>query len=131
MAIVALTRNGVGISPSALRRMGIRALVEVSESPSRIVEVIQSVAAGDDLLTGVNSADDTEGVASVNLTKREREILRLLATGRRNVDIASELSLSVQTVEFHVSSVLMKLGAKSRTEAADIARKLGMLSVDN
>ncbi len=51
------------------------------------------------------------------LTSREADVLRLLARGLSNKKIASELSLGLRTVEGHVSSILMKLGATSRTEA--------------
>jgi DNA-binding NarL/FixJ family response regulator len=52
-----------------------------------------------------------------HLTLREREVLGLLSNGHRNAQIAEELGLSVRTVEFHVSNLLDKLGARSRAEA--------------
>jgi NarL family two-component system response regulator LiaR len=55
------------------------------------------------------------------LTKRELEILRLMAAGTSNPDIASTIFVSRSTVKFHVSNILMKLGAGSRTEAVAIA----------
>jgi DNA-binding CsgD family transcriptional regulator len=58
------------------------------------------------------------------LTKREAEILQLLAKGLRNSAIASKLFLSTKTVDHHVSSILTKLGVPSRAEAAAMARKL-------
>jgi len=58
------------------------------------------------------------------LTKREAEILQLLAKGLRNSAIARKLFLSTKTVDHHVSSILMKLGVPSRAEAAAMARKL-------
>lgn len=62
------------------------------------------------------------------LTSREVEILQLLATGQSNAEIAEHLFLSSGTVRNHVSSILSKLGARSRTEAVATARQLGMLS---
>jgi DNA-binding NarL/FixJ family response regulator len=53
--------------------------------------------------------------------------MRLLADGRTNRDIASELYLSPRTVDMHVRNILGKLGCASRTEAAARARELGLL----
>ena len=52
------------------------------------------------------------------LSKREQEVLDLVALGKTNSDIANALFISVRTVKFHVSSILTKLNAKNRTEAA-------------
>jgi DNA-binding CsgD family transcriptional regulator/tetratricopeptide (TPR) repeat protein len=60
------------------------------------------------------------------LTSREVEVLRLLATGRSNREIASELFIASKTVSVHVSNILAKLGAASRTEAAAIAHENGV-----
>jgi DNA-binding CsgD family transcriptional regulator len=61
------------------------------------------------------------------LTRRELEILRLVAVGRTNPEIARELFLSPRTVEMHVRHMLAKLGCRSRTEAAGRAHELGLL----
>src|SRR5690606_22277184 len=61
------------------------------------------------------------------LTRREREVLRLLALGHPNKRIAGELSVSERTVKFHVGSILAKLGASNRTEAIALARERGLL----
>jgi len=60
------------------------------------------------------------------LTDREREVLRLLATGTSNKEIGAELFISPKTVSVHVSNILAKLGAASRTEAAAIAHREGV-----
>jgi DNA-binding NarL/FixJ family response regulator len=59
------------------------------------------------------------------LTSREREVLRALAGGRSNREIASELFISDKTASVHVSNILAKLGAASRTEAAAIVHDNG------
>lgn len=64
---------------------------------------------------------------AVGLTPREREILPLLVAGRTNAEIADVLIISPRTVGVHVSRILRKLGAARRTEAADIARRRGLL----
>jgi DNA-binding NarL/FixJ family response regulator len=61
------------------------------------------------------------------LTRREVEIVRMVATGRTNREIARELFLSPRTVEMHVSSILMKLNGRSRADAARRASELGLL----
>ncbi|MFI5273966.1 MAG: response regulator [Ktedonobacterales bacterium] len=60
------------------------------------------------------------------LTGRERDVLRLLMRGLQNKEIAQELVVTERTVKFHVSSILMKLGAGNRTEAVSIANKFGL-----
>ena len=60
------------------------------------------------------------------ITPREREILELVASGARNREIAAKLFLSVHTVEYHVTHILQKLGARNRTEASIKAARLGL-----
>jgi DNA-binding NarL/FixJ family response regulator len=60
------------------------------------------------------------------LSEREREVLLLLAQGASNKDIADKLVISLGTVKNHVSSILAKLQAQNRTQAADIARRYGL-----
>ena len=63
-----------------------------------------------------------------DLTDRECEVLRLMAVGLRNLEIAARLVVSVSTVKCHVSSILSKLGASSRTEAVTIAIQRGLVT---
>jgi len=63
-----------------------------------------------------------------DLTPREREVLALMAEGLNNPEIADRLVMSRSTVKFHVSNVLSKLGATSRTEAVSLALKHNLVT---
>ncbi len=63
-----------------------------------------------------------------HLTGREYEVLDLIAQGRNNSEIARELSISLSTVQFHVSNILTKLKLHNRTEAAAFAVRSELLS---
>ncbi|WP_162599792.1 helix-turn-helix transcriptional regulator [Nocardioides solisilvae] len=88
----------------------------------------------DELLTlgevpqGAGAAGRPEpGAAPDPLTPREREILALVAEGRSNGEIGKQLFIATKTASVHVSNILGKLGASSRTEAAAVARRRGLL----
>jgi DNA-binding NarL/FixJ family response regulator len=73
-------------------------------------------------------ATPTETVSA--LTARERDVLRLLAQGKANKEIAAELGIGAKTVKTHVSSILAKLDVQSRTQAALAAVRLGLIEQD-
>lgn len=64
------------------------------------------------------------------LTERETDVLRLLALGRANKEIALELFIGEKTVKTHVSSILAKLGVPSRTQAALYAVRIGLVALE-
>jgi DNA-binding CsgD family transcriptional regulator len=72
---------------------------------------------------GVRAEADAEGAG---LSRREREVLRLVSAGRTNREIAGDLFLSPRTVDMHVRNILRKLDCRSRVEAAGRARELGL-----
>ena len=76
------------------------------------------------LATGAQALDHTEGAA---LTPRELAVLRLMAHGLGNKEIAEELAISRHTVKYHVASVLAKLGVHSRTEAVTLGLRRGLV----
>ena len=78
------------------------------------------------LSSGSNPAATRSASALRGLTAREAEVLRLLAAGRSNREIAAELFIAPKTASVHVSNILAKLGAASRTEAAAIAYAEGV-----
>jgi DNA-binding NarL/FixJ family response regulator len=73
-------------------------------------------------------ARDSDGLGQHSLTSRERDVLSLVVEGRTNRQIAGQLYISEKTVSVHVSNILAKLGVGSRTEAAAVARRDGLLS---
>ena len=62
------------------------------------------------------------------LSRRELEVMQLVASGQTNREIAEELVLSTRTVDMHVRNILAKLGCRSRTEATTRAGELGLLA---
>lgn len=100
-----------------------------------LIAAIHAVAAGL-TVTDPNVADQASGGASGTrehdtvsgpLSPREQEVLQLVAAGLPNKAIARELGISDHTVKFHVSSLLTKLDAGSRTEAVTVATRRGLL----
>jgi DNA-binding NarL/FixJ family response regulator len=67
-----------------------------------------------------------EKPTTLGLTARELDVLRLVAAGRTNPQIAEELYISRKTAGHHVSSILTKLGVSTRVEAAGVAHQLGL-----
>jgi DNA-binding NarL/FixJ family response regulator len=77
------------------------------------------------LMREVRAPESPEG-----LTERETEVLRLVARGRANKEIARDLGIAEKTVKTHVSSILGKLGVQSRTQAALYAGRVGLVALD-
>jgi DNA-binding CsgD family transcriptional regulator/tetratricopeptide (TPR) repeat protein len=77
---------------------------------------------------GSQSARPQRSSSSDVLTARESEVLTLVAAGRSNREIAEQLFISTKTASVHVSNIMAKLGASSRTEAAALARRRGLLA---
>ncbi|MED7951901.1 response regulator transcription factor [Streptomyces sp. BE303] len=104
--------------------------------PAEIARAVRLVAAGESLLfpaqirrlaAGQGNREARETMARAALTDREAEVLRLVARGLTNGEIAAHLVLGVQTVKTHVSSVLAKLGARDRTQAVIAAYEAGFV----
>nr|WP_145795000.1 response regulator transcription factor [Kitasatospora atroaurantiaca] len=104
--------------------------------PAEIAHAVRLVAAGESLLfpaairrlaAGHGNQPARDSMARAALTERESEVLRLMARGLSNGEIAEQLHLGVQTVKTHVSSVLAKLGARDRTQAVIAAYESGFV----
>ena len=72
--------------------------------------------------------DKGGGLASARLTDREAEVLRLLADGMSNAEIAADIYLGVETVRTHVRNILAKLGVRDRVQAVIAAYESGFVS---
>ncbi|WEV24004.1 response regulator transcription factor [Streptomyces sp. 71268] len=105
--------------------------------PAEIVHAVRLVAAGDSLLfpAAVRSLAAAHGNARARatmeraaLTAREEEVLRLMARGLSNAEIAGRLVVGIETVKTHVSAVLGKLGARDRTQAVIAAYESGFVA---
>lgn len=116
-------------------RSGIKAILPHDSSLEEILAAIQAAHAGLVLL----DSEVTQNLASRiptptrsapgfdDLTSREIEVLRMLAEGLGNREMASRLGISDHTVKFHISSILDKLGASTRTEAVTMGIRTGII----
>ena len=120
-------------------RAGASGFLLKSARPHELVAAVRAAAAGDTLLApqitrrlieafvrrpplGTHTAPELD-----RLTKRELEVLRHIASGRSNAEIASLLYLSDETVKTHASRIFMKLGARDRTQAVILAYEYGVV----
>lgn len=119
---------------------GARGYIPKEAAAEDLVEAIHKVAAGEEYLhpalgasllrrLAIGSQAPVEGIGS--LTPREIEVLRLLALGHTNSEIAGLLGVSARTVEAHRGQVMDKLGAQSRAELVRVAAGAGLLNVDH
>lgn len=116
---------------------GIRGALPVNASAEQIVAAIQAVAAGlavfdagevEELAERAMTSETREPLLEP-LTDREIEVLRFLADGFGNKEIASRLGISEHTVKFHVASIMGKLGAGNRTEAVILGIRHGLVMI--
>jgi DNA-binding NarL/FixJ family response regulator len=117
-------------------RSGVKAILPRDATMHEILPAIQAAYAGLVLL----DSEVTQSLAArihssffpvvdvpEDLTPREIEVLRMLADGSGNREMAHQLGISEHTVKFHISSILDKLGAASRTEAVTMGIRMGLI----
>ncbi len=99
-----------------------------------LLDVIRAAAQGESVLPPNIATKLVEHISAqrtqAHLTKREQEVLCLLAKGLRNKEIASQLNIAERTVKSHVANIIAKLGVSSRTEAVSQALKEGRVKLD-
>ncbi len=127
-------------------RAGARGYLLKDAPPDELVRAIRIVSRGESLLepsvaarvldklsalmTNGEPGGRSDSTQLPSLTPREKEILALLANGARNKDIADALFISERTVKVHVTSLMQKLDANTRTEAVAKAIQRGLISLD-
>jgi DNA-binding NarL/FixJ family response regulator len=116
----------------AMLKLGVRGYWLKSARGSQIRQAVHEVAAGKRSVAPEvrRMLLEEEGAATGEaepLTARELEVLHLVVRGARNSEIGQRLSISVKTVETHLTSIYSKLGVQSRAEAIALAQKQGLL----
>jgi NarL family two-component system response regulator LiaR len=130
--VVALTSfDDDGLIGETMRAGAISYLMK-NVSADQLADAVRAAAAGRSTLAPEAADALVRAVADPHtqadaLTAREREVLKLMADGLTNADIADRLSIGVATVKTHVSSVIAKLGVSSRTEATALAIRRGLV----
>jgi DNA-binding NarL/FixJ family response regulator len=106
---------------------GAKTYLPKSVQREELIKAIRAVAKGESYLPNVVASRLAERLRRPDLTVRELEVLRLIAAGNSNKEIAVALSVEVGTVKLHVGKILEKLHARDRTEAATRAIQAGIV----
>jgi two-component system, NarL family, response regulator YdfI len=134
-AVVLLTSEAQPVWTAEALQAGVRALLPRDASADSIVAAIEAAANGlavidprelEGLLGAPGMAEPADAGGGA-LTPRELEVLRMLADGAANKEIAWKLGISEHTAKFHVASVMGKLNASSRTEAVTRGLRRGLI----
>lgn len=127
--IVILTTFAGDVEIQRALEAGARAYILKSTPPKELVEVIRQVHAGKKRIPAEIAAHLAEHYADEALTSRELEVLRQIAGGNRNRDIAEKLFITEETVKVHVKHIMEKLGATDRTQAVTIGVRRGIIQL--
>jgi NarL family two-component system response regulator YdfI len=134
-AVVLIDEPSADWTAHALRS-GVRAILPRDSGLEEMLAAIQAAHAGlvlldPDVTQNLAARVPTSAVQPAagfdDLTSREIEVLRMLAEGLANREMASRLGISDHTVKFHISSILDKLGASTRTEAVTMGIRMGII----
>lgn len=127
--IVMLTTSDGGHDIQRAMQAGASGYILKSMHMDELLSVIRSVHAGRKHISPELAARIAEHLGDVDLTARELDVLRLIRDGHRNKQIANQLSISENTVNFHVKNLMEKLQANDRAHAVTIALRRGILQV--
>jgi DNA-binding NarL/FixJ family response regulator len=127
--IVILTTFEGDVEVQRALEAGARGYLLKSMPPSEIVKVLRLVHAGKKRVPPEIAAQLAEHMSDEHLTSREIEVIRQVALGNRNRDIAEILFISEETVKVHIKHIMEKLGAKDRTQAIAIAVRRGIIQL--
>lgn len=125
--IIVLSTHPGDIQISRALKAGARAYL--LKTGKELVDTIRAVHAGQRRLSVEVAAEIAEHAADDALTPREIDVLRLVARGNANKEIAAQLTLTEETVKSHISKILFKLGANDRTHAVAISLKRGIIDL--
>jgi len=138
-AIVLLTEVSDVRSVARVLRIGVRAILSRESDPDNVLSAIYAAYDGLVLLSTATAENlaavygdqplEVEDEMSEEITSRETDVLRMLAEGLVNKEIAARLGISEHTVKFHISSILDKLGASTRTEAVTMGIRRGLIPI--
>jgi len=109
-------------------RCGTVGYIDRNSSPEEVLTCVEQVHAGHRHLAPIAAMRLAASVHSGGLTLRERQIIELLGKNRTNREIAATLRISESTVRSHLTGLFLKLNARSRTEAIDVAIECGLLT---
>ena len=127
--IIVLTTCAGNFQISRALKAGARGYLLKGMLRQELLETIRSVHAGQKRLSAEVAAEIAEHAMDDFLTPREIDVLRLIANGNANKEIAEKLSLSEETVRGHVKNILAKLGVHDRTHAVTIGLKRGIIDL--
>lgn len=127
--IIILTTFAGDVEIQRALQAGARAYMLKSMPPKELVDVIRQVHAGKKRIPPEIAANLAEHYSDESLTSREVEVLREIAGGNRNRDIADKLFITEETVKVHIKHIMEKLGASDRTQAVAIGVRRGIIQL--
>ncbi|HEX3878114.1 MAG TPA: response regulator transcription factor [Bryobacteraceae bacterium] len=127
--IIVLTTHAGDVQISRALKAGARGYLLKGLLRKELLDTIRAVHAGQRRLSSEVAAEIAEHVNDGVLTPREVDVLRLVAGGNPNKEIAAQLSLTEETVKSHIRSILSKLDANDRTHAVAIGLRRGIIQL--